>query len=57
MCRKGRKIMTNLQSLTRFVSRIRSARQRYKTERILRELPPHILKDIGWPDPATGREH
>jgi uncharacterized protein YjiS (DUF1127 family) len=48
--------MTSLQSLTRLVARVRSTHQRYKTERILRQLPPHILKDIGWPDPSS-REH
>lgn len=31
--------------------RYRRYRRRVTTERILNQLPPSILRDIGWPDP------
>jgi hypothetical protein len=39
-----------LHVLARFADDYRRRRRRVRTERLLGELPPAILKDIGWPD-------
>lgn len=41
--------MSILSTLERFANEYRSARDRARTERIIRSLPAEIQKDIGWP--------
>lgn len=41
-------------SLSRFIARRREIRSAVRTERILGALPPHVRKDIGWPDLWNG---
>ena len=41
-------------SLTRFVAHRREIRAAVSTERILGALPPHLRKDVGWPDLWNG---
>lgn len=42
--------MSILSSIGRIASDFSTARARYQTERMLRDLPDEIRKDIGWPD-------
>ena len=42
--------MSIISSLGRVASEVSAARARYRTERMLRDLPDDIRKDIGWPD-------
>ncbi len=51
------KDMSIISSIGRIASDFSAARARYQTERMLRDLPDDIRKDIGWPDaldPRTG---
>jgi hypothetical protein len=41
-------------SFSRFVARRREIRAAVRTERILGALPPHVRKDVGWPDLWNG---
>jgi len=41
--------MSILTTLGRFANDYRVARDRARTERIIRSLPAEIQKDIGWP--------
>ncbi len=43
--------MSIISSLGRLASEYSAARARYLTERAIRNLPPELRKDIGWPDP------
>lgn len=36
--------------LGRYVAAIRAVNRELGTERLLAEMPDHLLKDIGWPD-------
>lgn len=42
--------MSIISSLGRLASEYSAARARYLTERAVRDLPPELRKDIGWPD-------
>lgn len=41
--------------LGRTIARIRRSRELYMTERALGALPEYIQRDLGWPDPRTGK--
>lgn len=41
--------MTIVNALLHYVQRVRLARERARTEKLVSELPFEVRKDIGWP--------
>lgn len=37
-----------------YIGDLERRRRFYRTERLVRSLPPEVLKDIGWPGSADG---
>lgn len=43
-----------LTAMREYVGELDRRRRFYRTERLVRSLPPDVLKDIGWPGSADG---
>lgn len=46
--------MTIVSAVQDYFGEFRRRRRFHRTERLIRSLPPEVLKDIGWPGNATG---
>lgn len=47
--------MFALDAFARLIDGLRTAQARRRSDEIIRNLPPEIRKDIGWPDLLTAR--
>lgn len=41
---------TVVRSIRHYAGKLQTIRDQVRTERVLRDLPDHLRKDIGWPD-------
>lgn len=48
--------MHAFRSLRRYAGKLQTLRNQVRTQRALDALPPHLQKDIGWPDAVTRLE-
>lgn len=48
--------MNLLNAISSYIGGLERRRRFYRTERLVRSLPPEVLKDIGWPGSADGLE-
>jgi len=46
--------MSIITAVRQYIGEIDRRRRYYRTERLVRSLPPEVLKDIGWPGSADG---
>jgi hypothetical protein len=46
--------MNILTAMRDYIGELERRRRFYRTERLVRGLPPEVLKDIGWPGSAEG---
>lgn len=48
--------MNILVAMRDYIGELDRRRRFYRTERLVRSLPPEVLKDIGWPGVAEGAD-